>query len=1563
MNPTELATTIEVRYRRYLRTTFYFRDPIFRKSFENALEREGNLSKCPYLEATPVFKKGKNSPELFKELLGFLPDEGFLKATNRELYIHQEEAIRKVLQGRNVVVATGTGSGKTEAFLYPILLSLYNQFKQELLNSKVGVRALVLYPMNALVNDQRDRLGSNDEKTPGICRVMEEHRSPFSFTYGQYTGDTPEDENDSYRNSKDKIDDRYAGELVLRKEMRNTPPHILLTNYSMLEYLLLRPDDSPLFDNGRAEHWTYLVLDEAHQYRGSKGIEMGMLLRRLKQRLREGGNTEQFRCIATSATIAGSKDDRGKVAEFVSELFGEPFEQDDVILGETETLPNEGTIDISTEIYPVLKEYLQATGSVGTSLTGLAKQFGIQTHPQEKPPEVIGKLLQRDKRTVALRNRITFSPVPVTTLSRELFGEMPSEKQIGALGDLIDLSLNSIDEVTKSPLMSARYHLFLRSLEGAMITYRPEKRIFLNRRSDSDGYKSFEVALCRECGQHYFVGKNSGGKLVEAIRDPGREDFGAEYYLPLEGETSEVENSDDDEDKSNLLIFDLCLRCSSISGVNNVKSTLQCGHSEAIRVVRLETSPTTKDEDKAQKCIVCGYGGADPVREVLYGTDGPHAVIATTLHQNLPADRKKVLAFADGRQEAAFFAWYLDDSYQNIRNKNLILRAVQRGSRNAEDGLSLYDVSRFLRDLLVELQVYGSSKSGTLVLHKSWIATYREFVTVEPRLSLEGVGLLRWSIAWPRQFATPKILQEAPWSLNQKEALDLLFILFNFMRQERSVELFTDNAETLNWQDLNFREGYKQQSTQLVKSRNAYAINSWKGKKTTRTGFLKKILQRTKLSEEKLDEISDRALTEIWEFVRHWSDDSFENDRFLVRINDAHRLNPNWWRVSLIKESESVFQCDTCGRITTVSVRNVCPRHNCPGTLQQIALQATDLSNNHYRVLYQESLPPLLNVEEHTAQIDKEKAREFQNDFKKNKIDVLSCSTTFEVGVDLGDLDVVFLRNVPPESFNYAQRVGRAGRRKGYPGIAITYSRRSPHDLYHFTEPLQMIRGITRSPSLSLRNEKIILRHLTAIALSKYFRAKQSRFDSAQTFVGDFQSPTGVSDIVQFFKANKAELEKSMLPIVPTEVLAKVGLQDGSWIDKIAGNKSRLFLAETEVSSDYCELIKLEKSSSDSRNYDMAKWSQARANTIAEEDIISFLSRKTIIPKYGFPVDVVELETHSIRNQNQKSTATSLQRDLSIAIAEFAPTSKLIANKKEWTSAGLKRVAGKEWERRNYARCTAHNLYRQWSINETPPIIACCDKMIRSEYIDPIFGFVTSKGRPEEPKGRPQKSFTTRPYFVGFNVAEPSVIGFNGVEISKAVPAKMVVLCEGRRGQGFRICTSCGLGVKYTNRIPKKHKSPIGLDCSGQWTDAISLGHEFETDVVRVKFLLQPEESDLIWFSYSLAYAFVEGIADILEVPSSDLNATVEHGNEVVAVPPIILYDNVPGGAGLVARLEEKTALKEALKTAYERVNQCTCGENESCYACLRNYRNQFAHEHLRRGPVVKYLNRIINQL
>ncbi len=1561
MNPIELAREIEGRYRRYLKTTFYFKDPDLRASFEEALN-SGHLSKGPFLEATPVFKRGQTPRALFQSLLGFQPDEGLLKAVqdDRLLYQHQEEAIRRVLGGSNVVVATGTGSGKTESFLYPILLYLYQEFQACALCP--GVRALILYPMNALANDQRERLGE-------ICKRLKEEHSRFQFTFGQYVGETPEDENDSQRHARDHIAERdqkghsivedghvVHGELVLRSEMRKTPPHILLTNYSMLEYLLLRPDDSPLFDNGHARWWTFLVLDEAHQYRGSRGMEMAMLLRRLKQRLREGGRCEPFRCIATSATLVGEEGDKAAVAQFASDLFGEEFRDENVILGATEPIPEPGPESLSVDEYQMLKKALHGENVAAESgLADIANKLGIQLRADREMPKTVGSLLQRDRRATDLRNRITGNPAEVQEIADQVFEDLPEEKRVSALSELVELLLQAKDPSSDAPLLSARYHLFLRALEGVFVSYWPKKQVFLDRKAVGKDATAFEVALCRECGQHYFVAQKdfNGGKIQEAIRDPNDVNFGATFLRPIETGEGEVSSNEEKESAKSEAVFYLCVKCGEAQ-----HNQPQCGHNDFIRVVK-EDPPDDEDRaDQMAKCGACGYSaaGRDPVREVVYGTDGPHAVIATTLYQTLPEKRKKVLAFADGRQEAAFFAWYLEDSYKDILSRNLILKIARSFENYPAEGISLTTIAdrafRDHRDAFKEKEAEDEPKTRKHI----WRSLYREFLTDEQRISLEGVGLIRWGIQWPKRFEVPQVLQEP---LTGEEARNLILLLLDTMRADRAVELNTEKNVSLNWSDLNLQAA--QMRFRIGDPKGKKDVRSWDGKTGKRARFLAKLLMRMRdgLSEQEAVEQAVTALRAIWETLRQ-SDESARSshDRLLIPVDDARRLNPDWWRLHLITNDDTFFQCDTCGRLQAISVRGVCSRHRCQGTLKPV--KVSDLEPNHYRLLYEEDLPGFLRVEEHTAQLDKEKAREFQREFRKGNIHVLSCSTTFELGVDLGDLDTIFLRNVPPEAFNYAQRVGRAGRRSGYPGFAITYCRRGPHDLYHFSEPQRMLSGKVRPPVLGLRNEKIITRHVAAVALSRFFRAFPERFKTVEKLFKNLEHPSGVADFKAFLHEHQAELEESLRAIVPSDMFSETGLDNGGWIERITGEESRFSLAEAEVASDYRIVKELERSAASKEDYDTAKWAKARAKTIAEEDVLSFLSRKAVIPKYGFPVDVVELDTQRTQ-QNQEAFEVLLQRDLSIAISEFAPTSKLVANKKVWTSYGLKKVAEKEWPRKFYKRCPQHNVFFQWERGTPKPATPCGDRLTVSEYIIPRFGFVTDRDKPKEPKSRPARVFTTRPYFAGSLGPNPGIITMPSnspmITMKRASPGLMVVLCEGRRGEGFYICSACGAGFR---KREKAHKTPYGQDCHGT-LEQVSLGHEFVTDVLQLQFHPKLDgDIEAVWFAYSLAYAMVEGAAEVLEVPSIDLSATVAHG-EQYPLPPIILYDNVPGGAGLVARLEGEEVLKACLEAAQKRVSgNCGCDENTSCYGCLRSYRNQFAHQYLQRGQVYDYLKRIL---
>lgn len=1533
MDFADLSEKVERRYRDYLNTLFHFKDPHLRASFREALA-SGALSKGPFLEATPLFETGETPRQLFGRLLSVTPDEGFLQAlyADRPLYQHQCRAIETTHANRNVVVATGTGSGKTEAFLYPILLHLYQEFQRGTLGP--GVRALILYPMNALVNDQRERLGE-------LAKRIKDYGSPFSFTFGQYVGETPQDARDQWRKAADKAlqreqdgfsildgDQVTHGEMIFRSEMRQTPPNILLTNYSMLEYLLLRPNDSPLFDQGAARNWTFFVLDEAHQYRGAQGMEMGMLLRRLKQRLCEGGRESAFRCIATSATLLDEDEGESSVAAFAESLFGEPFQSSDIITGTLKPLTLNSGQQLNKAHYQRL---LRATSNQDYLGVGdIARDLGLPSD------SFLADVLKCDARASRLRQAINGNPISINDLAAQVFPEEAEDARYPALGELVSLLLQTKDE-KGTPLLRVRYHFFLRSLEGAFLSFEPELRIVLDRKQEGKG---FEVALCRECGQHYIVGLEKEGKLVEAIRDVGHEDFGADFFRPL---------SDADDTAAENPLFKLCITCSALWSHDAVPL---CEHETALLVDKARESSTGADQ--AMRCSACGNAGVDPVREVVYGSDGPHSVIATTLYSNLPPDRSKILAFADGRQEAAFFAWYLEYTYQNIFNRHLLLRTLQRSPYAITEGDSIEDLAHDLMRTYRDENILPASTSRKSLEREALLAVYREFITEQQRISLEGVGLIFWHPLLP-DYQPPKSLLEPPWSLSHDEARDLVLYLLDTMRLQAAIAV----DDSISWQDLNLQR--TQQSVTIGTPGGVYGLTSWDGPKTGRTEFLQRLLAASEPNHPNPTEAAQQLLREVWKSLQDVDRQYSNGEGLLTESASGKRLNPKWWRARLLDENAHLFECDTCGRLHTRSIRRLCTRHRCQGRLRNADMAL--LSANHYRQLYQQTFSGKLRVEEHTAQLASDQAKTFQRDFKAGRINVLSCSTTFEVGVDLGDLDTVFLRNVPPEAFNYAQRVGRAGRRDEYPGFAVTYCRRSPHDLYHFANPERMLSGSVRAPVLNLSNKKIIERHMMAVAISSFFRSSPERFDNVEAFVGAFNKPDGVAALRHHLKWQSAAIEAALRAIVPQSLHDQLGLDDGSWIDRLTCEEGRLDLAEKELISDYLGVQELMQDAADKQNFSIAKWSKERADTIAHEDVLSFLSRKAVIPKYGFPVDVVELDTHSHRHGGSHS-GVLLQRDLALAIAEFAPTSMLIANKHEWKSHGLKKVVGKTWPRWCYGRCDQHNRFVRARTQDELKELRCCERMRTSEYIDPIFGFTTNLEPPKKPNRRPSRQFSTRPYFAGFATTENrTTIDYGVLTLIPSMPGYLVVLCEGRHGQRFFVCDRCGTGVSSLKEF-KKHKTPFGQPCSQKLTKPIALGHDFVTDVVQLQFHHPTQrEYQTIWTAYALAYALVEGTSEVLEVPNINLSATVNYSTESDSnVAPIVLYDNVPGGAGLVARLEDPKILIASLKAALYRVNgQCGCDWGTSCYGCLRTYSNQFAHQHLQRGPVLDYLASVMS--
>ena len=342
-SPIQAAEELTEKYKRYLRTIFQIADPEFSAQFEQELNKKEILSKGPYLDAVDSFKKGKSPDTLIDE--GILPTSfrKFGLPMERTLYQHQETSIRKVQSGRNVVVSTGTGSGKTESFLLPILSELASEAEKNTLCP--GVRALIIYPMNALANDQMERLRKILENYPAI-------------TFGSYTGQTRRDRSRALReyHALNEQRDPKPNELISRQEMIDSPPHILITNYAMLEYLMIRPKENVFFNGPFAAYWKYIVLDEAHVYSSTTGIEVSMLLRRLKSSL----PVKNLQYILTSATL-GKEDQNAEVAEFASRLCDTQFFPEDVVRASRENpeLIQENTVKRPLSDYKQLAESIQ----------------------------------------------------------------------------------------------------------------------------------------------------------------------------------------------------------------------------------------------------------------------------------------------------------------------------------------------------------------------------------------------------------------------------------------------------------------------------------------------------------------------------------------------------------------------------------------------------------------------------------------------------------------------------------------------------------------------------------------------------------------------------------------------------------------------------------------------------------------------------------------------------------------------------------------------------------------------------------------------------------------------------------------------------------------------------------------------------------------------------------------------------------------------------------------------------------------------------------------------------
>jgi hypothetical protein len=608
--------------------------------------------------------------------------------------------------------------------------------------------------------------------------------------------------------------------------------------------------------------------------------------------------------------------------------------------------------------------------------------------------------------------------------------------------------------------------------------------------------------------------------------------------------------------------------------------------------------------------------------------------------------------------------------------------------------------------------------------------------------------------------------------------------------------------------------------------------------------------------------------------------------------------------------------------------------------------------------LYLHLTPVPLVAEEHTAQLTSEAAGHLQDRFLRGEVNVLSCSTTFELGVDVGELEAVLMRNVPPSTANYVQRAGRAGRRTDATAFALTFAQRKAHDLSHFIEPKRMVSGKIRPPYVEIHNEKIVRRHIYAVALAGFWREKPALFGNVESFFFP-QEQSGPEAFKRFLEEQPAFLEAALTRIVPEPLQAALGIPNWSWVSRLLDPQEGLLRkGAEEIRHDVAELERVREELID--QHKPSDYILRLINTLKKRSIIDFLSNRNILPKYGFPVDVVELQ---VLHHGEDARRLELNRDLRIALSEYAPQGQIVAGGRLWVSYGLKQVPGRAWPRYQYAICQRCQRYQRVleDTGELPETCIACHfplegRRVKGVFVVPEFGFVTGHKPPDRPgETRPERTYTTRVFFSGeaSSVENQTELVLGSIRIVAAAARDGHLAVINRAG--FKICHQCGFAVRANQPSTSPHKNPWGRDCRGTLLFE-DLGHEFRTDVLELRFEGYAHPERAFWLS--LLYALLEGASEALHVSRDDLDGCFYPYTNDPTQPALILFDDVPGGAGHVRRLAENPELLEhLLRETKARIDgRCGCGPDTSCYGCLRNYRNQFCHDELKRGLVLGFL-------
>ena len=1567
-------------------------------------------------------------------------------------YKHQAESWKALSEGKSIVVTSGTGSGKTECFMYPVLSDLYEQGHTN------AIEAIFLYPLNALMEDQKKRLSEYCEAT--------------GLHFAVYNGDTPE-----FR--ADGRDEILPNEIATRDEIRDarhqgTRPEILLTNPSMLEYILVRQKDQDMLKES-AGKLRWIVIDEAHSYSGSAAVELAYQIKRILEAFDRTPDQVRFAC--TSATIGG-EDGAKSLAEFISTITGQNVEQIKVIGGKRLVKP----ID----------------------------KFALDNDLKANNLPSVEKVL-------TLRNKI--NEVPGMTLQQMwewLCPNTPFNKNniLSAL-QLMDKLCEMSQDGT--PVLSLRAHFFMRAISG-IYACANEKCPDANQALPIYGHlTTYKASVCPKCGApllELVQCKRCGGFILMGCSDsqthkiyPCEDVTNSDDYFAIDL-TPEQEEDDEKISSSHPDTFFLMpyekeeffnpigeAHAGTMDIVHNIEGTVL-----TVRADKNGKWVEVRKDDGHSYCPSCGrlaQGKRLNLKHFRIPIDFINQTISPVLLKECaPQGRSwgKYIAFTDSRQGTAISAKTFNINVERIQsNVNVLERLAQikectaldnidESTRNKlpkdtlellaktkipNEGISLYDFSETIYSDTLFKHLSSSDRAKNKNAYKA--ALIRSIIGRRPAYekNAETMGFIRLTYPALRTAKVPLILSDyadsnnlnisdKDWQDYLKLAIDYVLRLNNHVqplvdderKYVRDSSLSTpiaaadDTRENLKrWPSVKVNEGntVSEQQPRLVvllcagmgihtleQLQASYQLVDAVIKEAWNTLIEKKILKKVNADD-----------TDGYNNPHFYSDNKYVDCYYLdlsgKEGNDVCRIK-RMEEASICPVTFQLLDTTFCG-YSPLIVGKICeklfakyrcsddvvklpsrPRDNdeVPGWMDTDIniqkLKEIGLWTDRHKYSYHRT--PVYIAAEHSAQQSKKLLREYTKAFsqKNPSINVLHCSTTMEMGVDIGDIDVVLMDTIPPTAANYLQRVGRAGRMGQSKAIAFSLCNNTPVGQHAFANPMWALQ--TTNHMIKVRpSQTIIQRHINSFFF-RQFICNNGTGIQATISIDEFMTST-CDAFVQFLEdmSTDQEEKRNFEKVFGIDVPYTINITK----DTIS-----------EIQKDYNANIK-ELTDAFIQFQDDDRRKMAISNQIRKSKavgLLNYLSEHQFIPNANMPTGVVtfdfmdraqSIKLHQLYEKSEKlqnsivgetdevskynlqqdalkirkeiselQRASTASRDIHTALNEYAPEQVVVVNEKNYVSAGISLFGAynTETQTRGIYHCThcGHTEYRNNLAEKLScpkcgkPYHGIIDKDNRSYTLayEPI-GFRTDQNVDSSREERTDKHYyDIRPVLLKTDWNKH--IDINMCEVIGSGESGTILFYNVGNGHGFAFCKRCGrAAVEYTNNINKEsipnavksgHKRLWGDDCEANDSDiarhVVFTGiHSTCYSVLRFKKDAGSAEYETDeQLVYSLGVVLTRALAQSEGIDEGEIDFGIK---QELNAWVLFIYDTAKGGCGYSLKLMNPVLCQGVFDLARKTLEETTCNchvEGGACTRCLVDRNNYRYASLLSKAKVLDWLNR-----